>query len=296
MTGPVDGQNLCDADIAMLDRLVEAGFDLEALGSLSDEEQARAQRLLSLVGLLDGYPVEDAGDALVDATLARIDREEARRSERMRVDTAQIEVSERGFRIRVPDFVTVAAMLLIVASVVLPMMHSNRVNAQRNECANNLRLVGHGLANYAADHQGDMPVTAAASLGSVFGDLVPQRVDAGALAREGYCSSGHLDCPGHADTTGSFSCQTQGARRLTLQRIPGVTVVMGDLNPVLAAMLAGQKFDPMTSSDNHGGGYQNLLQSDGSTFYLLFRPMLGNDNIWLPDRQPRLDIFLSHER
>ena len=103
---------LCTEDCRMLDRLVESGFDVEQLEPLSDEERERAHALENLFGLMEHYPVEDAQDTLLHATLARIDRDEDERADRMSIETGAVRS-----RISFPDFITVAAMVLIMASV-----------------------------------------------------------------------------------------------------------------------------------------------------------------------------------
>jgi hypothetical protein len=79
MNHSFDHLNLCQADGDLLDRLVDVGFELDKLDGLSEDETTRANRMLSMLGLLDGYPVEDASDTLIDATLAQIDQYEANR-------------------------------------------------------------------------------------------------------------------------------------------------------------------------------------------------------------------------
>ena len=113
-----DHLNLCQADADLLDRLVDVGFELDKLDALSADETARANRLLSMLGLLDGYPVEDASDTLIDATLAQIDQYDSNKSQQMRIETAEIETTSSGFRIRMPDFISVAAMVLTTESLI----------------------------------------------------------------------------------------------------------------------------------------------------------------------------------
>jgi hypothetical protein len=60
-------------------------------------------------------------------------------------------------------------------------------------------------------------------------------------------------------------------------------------------MLAGQEFNPMTPSENHGSIGQNQLRDDGSTASLKGLPVVGKDKIWILDGNKRvLDIFLTH--
>ena len=69
--------DLSPEDERLLDALIECGFELDAL-SLEGEERERAENILNLLGLMNDYPVEDSDPALVDATMARVDRFERR--------------------------------------------------------------------------------------------------------------------------------------------------------------------------------------------------------------------------
>jgi hypothetical protein len=82
-----------------------------------------------------------------------------------------------------------------------------------------------------------------------------------------------------------------------------VTVILGDLNPVVDAALAGRFAEPLSVSLNHGGRGQNVLWSDGSDLWLPQPVVSRDDNIWLPRGAGRLtggeqpadeaDIFLT---
>ena len=296
MTQSFDHLKLCKADAEMLNRLVDVGFELDQLEYLTSEDKQRARSILSLLGFLDAYPVEDASDTLVDATLARIDQYESQRSSRMHIATAQIEPSAKGFRIRMPDLMTVAAMILVTISVFAMLSKSAREQSFQNECASNMAMVGRGLVNYAFDHDGNMPTMEVASLGSFFGGMTPTRTDAELLVEEGYCDHNHLNCPGHGDESGGFSYQTQSAAMWDNIRAQGrLFIIMSDRNPILESMLAGQEFNPLTRSKNHGSLGQNQLRDDGSTASLKGLPIVGKDKIWILDGNKRvLDIFLTH--
>ena len=296
MTDQGDHLNLCKADGDMLDRLVDVGFDIDQLEGLSDEEQRRATNLLNIFGLLESYPVEDANDTLIDVTLARIDQYENKQLSRMHIQTADVQATSSGFSFRMPDLIGVAAMILITASVVTWLGRGTRATALSNQCASNMAAVGMGLANYAVDHDGQLPTTAVAGLGGLFGGASPERLDPTPLLGE-YCESHHLNCPGHdGDTSSGFSYQTQQKEIWdALKRHRRVFVVMSDTNPILNAILAGKDHDPLTRSRNHGGNGQNQLRGDGSTSSLMGPPVLGGDKIWILDGgKRRIDIFLTH--
>ena len=96
-------------DQRLLDALVESGFDPQVLESLSAEDRSRVGAILNLFELLEDYPVEDADDSLVNATLARIDQYELRANARASVDSALQSASRRGFRL--PDLISLDAVL-----------------------------------------------------------------------------------------------------------------------------------------------------------------------------------------
>ena len=109
MTDQGDHINLCKADADMLDRLVSVGFELDQLEGLSTEEEQRATNILHTFGLLERYPVEDADDALIVVTLARIDPYENKQREstppprnsesgHRRMRTTPADVTQRTFR------------------------------------------------------------------------------------------------------------------------------------------------------------------------------------------------------
>mgnify|MGYP001345596971 CR=1 FL=1 len=119
--------DLCDADAALLDQLVECGFEPSRIEGLDAEQQQRLDRLVAMFGLLDAYPVEPLSDedrdTLVHATLARIDREEDGRAERLRFDPG---TSAGGSRFGAFELVAVAAIIILGLSVIFPMMNAAR--------------------------------------------------------------------------------------------------------------------------------------------------------------------------
>ncbi|MDP7009116.1 MAG: hypothetical protein QGI78_06050 [Phycisphaerales bacterium] len=296
MTDQSDHLNLCKADAEMLDRLVDVGFEIDQLEGLSEEEQLRATNILNMFGLLDQYPVEDVDDTLIDVTLARIDQYEQRKRERMHIHTADVSATSRGFAFRMPDFISIACMVLIAASVVIWLGRGTRAQSMSMQCANNMAAAGMGLANWGADHNGAMPTESVDKLDSLFAGVAPERLDPAPLL-DGYCEAHHLNCPGHdGEHPTGFSYQTQQQHVWdALKRHRRVFVVLSDTNPILDAILAGKKHDPLTRSRNHLGNGQNQLLDDGSTLSLMGPPVLGGDKIWVLDgKSRRIDIFLTH--
>ena len=278
---------LSPQDERLLDALVDCGFDPSALEALSLDDQRRVKALLSLFELIDDYPVQDADDALVDATLARIDQYERRASAKIAV-ADQADVQELGGhrRIRLPDFVSIAAVILIGASIFWPVMtnlHQRNIDAG---CANNLRLLGNAFGRYANDYDGAMPV---ASLFSSWNTLVRNVSNLGPLVTGEYCERGDLTCPGHEDANfigGSYSYRwpvpksqlTWDAGRMTM-------MVLADRNRLIDALYRAEVMIPaLSNSLNHGGRGQNALFTGGSWVWLdqPTAPGGGDDNIWLP--------------
>src|SRR4051812_20186723 len=92
-------------DQRVLDALVEAGFDPSMIESPSPAAKARVDAISSLLGAMKDYPVDDCEPALIDATLARIDRYERERAAQFSFDMQQEKAARgSGRRIRMPDF------------------------------------------------------------------------------------------------------------------------------------------------------------------------------------------------
>lgn len=318
---------LSDADRRVLDRLAEHGFDPACLERLSISDRRRGERILGQLGLLDAYPDEMAGpiasepeaELLVDATLARIDREEAQRAGRMRIG-ADPATSAGGGRhgFRLADLVAVASVAIIVTTVAIPLVRSTRETAGRVDCMNTLRQLASGLDAYAADFNEAMPAVAGVSMSGLAGGTsqlgqwarARNAENLSPLVSGGYCSSDDMRCPcdRHAGSTFGWAYRLSPTR----QSWEGLdrTAVVADRNPLVDLVLAGLPVGTVIlNSENHGGEGQNVLWSDGSIEFLTVpslqrpgpadHPHLTNDNIWIPAPTPpggepaaRWDIFL----
>lgn len=292
-------------DQRMLDALVECGFDLDAL-ELSDAERTRAETLLNLFGLLHDYPVDDADETLMYATLARIDRYEDAQAERMNLAVAEEESSSRRWRglgFRMPDLIAVAAAILLVASVGLPVLHSMRQRSIDLACAQNLRNMAFAFSMYAEDNNNLMPI-ARAGIGTW--DQFSNAVNLQPLLHGQYCDHSHCRCPGsHDNLNMGYSYQWQRSDEPMTWGVTRLTIAMGDRNPLMDAARSGRFIDAYTMSPDHGGRGQNVLATDGATIWLGDRPIVGQvDNIWLPHGARQLvpgatprnfrDVFLAH--
>jgi len=304
---PRNAASLAPGDATLVDRLIDADFDLDVIEG-SAEERARAAVLMSVFRLLEDYPVEQSemeaeDDALMDATLARISRAEDAASARRRIIHHQSaeEANERRFRIPMPDLVSVAAVILIGVSVMWPIMGEIRNRSIDAGCVANLTSLGTAFSSYASEYAGRVPVVTAGWSGAASS---PLWIDPLPLVEMGFCDRGHINCPGHpAGAQPGYSRQLMTGESLRWGT-DGDRPIMGDRNPVIDARQSVEYVDPKMNSINHGARGQNLLNIDGSVSWLEVPVVGSDDNIWLirgqDDYRPGLvpdeegDIYLVH--
>ena len=293
-------------DQRILDALVDAGFDTDAIEAPTPADTRRTRAVASLFELLEDYPVEDADETLVHATLARVDHCEHERAARMSFDNASVEAGDgRRRRLRMPDFISVAAVILIGTSVVWPVTTHLRQRAIDLGCANNMRTMAGAFGQYAADWNNAVP-TAKAGFFSAWSPGTHNTINLNPLIQNGYCDRSHLDCPGHeGQYAGSYSYQFQTAGKLPRWGMGAKTVILGDRNPIIDMVRRREIGSALLNSINHGGRGQWVLSSDGTTVWLT-QPLVGisGDNIWLPGRvlflrqgdrlRDAADVFLAH--
>jgi hypothetical protein len=281
-----EAARLSEDDQRVLDALAAARFEPGAVQAMPPADRRRAEALMGAFGLLHDYPVEDADPALINAALARIDRHEDDRAARLSFEAARAAQSDerrafRGLRVRVPDFITVAAVLLLASAVLFPVVSRVRQASIDNGCADNMRLLGAAFSQYAGDYGGAVPVAQAGLGGALDWAGRHNILNIRPLLEYGYCQQGHLNCPGHHDEfSSSYSYQWQESGRPVLWN-RGVIAMLGDRNPILDAALLGRSLSPMSISINHGGRGQNVLRADGGVLWLA-QPIIDRDNIWLP--------------
>jgi hypothetical protein len=296
---------LSPQDQRLLDALIECNFDREALEALTPDEQRRVDSLVSLFELLEDYPVEDADESLVHATLARVDRYEEQRASRMVFsEAAESEDLPARRRFRMPDFISIAAVILIGASVVWPLTTHLHRRSIDTGCANNMRRMALAFDQYNSDFDGAVPIVQAGMF-SNWNLTRHNAVNLNPLLQGGYCDRGHLSCPGRKEYYGeSYSYVWQVPDHRQGWGVGRVTLMLGDRNPLIDAARSGQWMPALTISLNHGGRGQNVLTTDGATLWFV-QPVFGrNDNIWLPSGVAFLqgeivptdpaDVFLAH--
>jgi hypothetical protein len=308
---PIREPRLTADDQRLLDALVDSEFDRNILSAVSREDNRRLGAICGTLELLRDYPVEDTDETLIHATLARIDRHEAQQAARLNFETRQAKAEARrgGFRIRVPDFITVAAVILIGVGVCWPVLNSVRHQSMKLACSNNLKAVAYAFDQYAGDNNGSLPLALAGIGGSPLSwDRVSNTVNLQPLIQGNYCQEHHLNCPGHEHRESPVFSPSYSYRQFAMNANTGwqtmkVTVILGDLNPIVDAAHAGRFIPPLSVSLNHGGRGQFVLMSDASNKWLE-QPIFGSsDNIWLPhnalqlhggeEPADELDVFLT---
>ena len=290
-------------DQRAIDALIDHGFDLAAAQAAHPALAARIAAAHALfVRASDQYPVDPPDPALIDATLARIDREESERAERMRLDSRGVPTLGRG---RWADFVAVACVAILAVSIGLPLM--NHFGAQREiaACAANLAQLGQGLNAYHGDFN-SRPIAAGFAP-----DLTKLRdwsnydnsrhLDA--LAANNYCAAGCLRCGNDADGSG-YSSQVphDGLNRIWLRQahIP----LVADRNPLIYQTALGGRalVRSIENSLDHGGRGQNVLFGDLSvtfegspvlTIRLRDDAAPAPENIWVPANRAGREDSLS---
>ena len=173
---------LSEEDRRAIDALLEAGLvEDDGVENINESPESKRQMAaLMLLRKLDAYPVSEPDSLLVDATMARIAREERARRDRLEIHTP-------GWskRTQWADFGAVAAVALIATGVGWPIAQRMRAASLEQHCANNLRTVGSSIVAYAVDHRGNLPATA--SLGGLFETPTASKMD-----WSNYEHSGHL--------------------------------------------------------------------------------------------------------
>ena len=300
----------------VVDDLLRDGRDWDDYREVGDGEGRRVARLLQL---LDHYEVDHEAGArsdLVSVTMARIGEVAGsatgvddslcpaglriRGYEVNELSGARLSISMIHWR----EIASIAAVILLLVSITVPMLDNARAQAVRQKCCANMMGTAVGFTGYSEDHEGALPAVMDSAVDVNWLISRANSANLFALAKAGYVSLETLSCPGNVnaevsdqllagmnwpDRSGSsFSYQNQ----LTSDRIgwrnPGRTIaILSDRNPIVdyAAGHLGDGEDGGVSAEmispSHGGELQNVLLTDGSVMQL-GRPVFGGDNIWLP--------------
>lgn len=305
---PVAEASLSDASADALDLWSMSGY---RAGSVPKSLRAQAERHESM-SILISRAVDaeeaDASEALVESTIGRI------------AEVAEV-AEPRGFvlhvRARLSDIVSVAAVLLIGVSVVLPVLSSFRFESMRKRNEANFAVASVAFGSYASDFEGRLPVYTPSQefIGHAPGGrrlwwmvgldpLQSNSANLYTLARLGYASLDSLASPGNANAV--RSSQAPGAVdwgsldqvSYSLRILQGTEsddrwakralVVLADRSPVIRKAYQRQPIDPFENSPNHNGRGQHILLGDGSVDWLATPWMMYSDQIYLPRFVERL--------
>lgn len=300
------GTPLSEADGRVLDLLLDARRG--APGQLPPADAPRAERMQDVLNLLDTYPDEPASDDLVARTLARV--ASAKKLEQLTQRSGALRGPFVSFQWR--ELLTVAALVMIGLSLMLPVLSRMNSDSRKLACQNNLAMAGSAVGTYAADFSGFLP-----RLGNWTNmdwwrvgqdteaqDAEPMRSNTAhlyILLREGYARAEHLTCPenafavlmspGQRDFTEyrrvSYSYQNQFTEQpIRVDSLPTMAV-LADKNPLFVIQGQG-KFvfrsdlptDAVSAFHSRLKG-QNVLTADGNVTWKV-QPVVGeeDDNIW----------------
>lgn len=289
------GCRLAGADAAAVDALIDAEFDLDRVPEAMRPRAAAALAFFRRLEAVPGAEADDASlDALVDATLLRIDRHEEAASERLSIERHAEMRGVSKARLRFSDFVGVAAVLILAISIAVPLTSHVRTSRGIAACGSGLRSLAGSFDAYAGDHQGAMPFAASLVPGLDFASgLFP--TGAGyrhgeqlrTLESKGYCAAAAcLGCPNHPTPGGTYSYRVPAHREELVWGRHPTLVIVGDRNPVIELVLGGERVRLEMCSPEHDDRGQNVLRGDGSTEFLRDPRVTGADarpdNIWLP--------------
>ena len=287
---------LCPADAAALDALIAAEYDLARVGEPLRE---RAGRLSTLGATLTGATQAARSADLVGRTFGLVMLAADR-------PVAKVEPVVLMPRARWRDLVGAAAMLLVGASVVIPVMSASRQQQLRGGCAANLGSIASAMSSYASTYRDSLPVATASMGGGKWWDVggAPEHSNSAnlfTLARTGFAKVKDLACPGNACACEnvpspqamdwrsiehvSYSYQIMFGEKRTGWLDPSRTAVLADRSPVILRALAGEQAIPTENSPNHARRGQSVLFCDGSVVWQNTPELVRGDhtdNIWLP--------------
>lgn len=282
-------------DAEALDALVLAGFEV---GRVPSALRDRAAAHLALGELVRADADAPSGTRLIESTLARvqdaIDRQDGLMSFERRRSMARVSWS---------DLISVAAVLLLGASVLWPVLSAARSSQIQAACAQSMHAAAFGLGSYASSNDGSLPMVTAGFGGRTWWNVGEKPDESNSanlfhLVGADYASLADLACAGNPlAPTNRTDSLTHDWRRLeevsfSYRVMPrgerprwigsGRVVVMADRSPVVLRAVRGHLIDPEESSPNHRGMGQHVLWNDGSAQWTESPILENGDNLWLP--------------
>ncbi|MEM1212139.1 MAG: hypothetical protein AAGI68_07555 [Planctomycetota bacterium] len=247
-------------DAAVLDARIDARAAGNAAGPLPPGSADRAPRVDAVLQLLDHANTAEASpaDDLAQRTLDRVLQERQRLRFAQQIDLFR--QPNRGIGLNLRQVLSAAAILLIGASLLLPVLSRSQADAARRACLTNLGALGQAFSQYAAANKDELPryrTTPGTDWYHVGHDFDRSTPNAAVrsntanlfiLAHDGYTTLNTLACPAHTTPAGgdlgpqatdwsrpeqvSYSYQNQfRAEPVRLSAVPQLAI-LADKNPL----------------------------------------------------------------
>lgn len=267
------------------------------------ERDLAHQQLSELVTSGSVYS-ETEREALVNKTLGLIQDEIDHSEKRYLMD---MPISPGG-RFRLADLVSLAATLLLVASVTIPVLSGIRSRSMQTICNNNMATAGSAFGAYAGSNRDLLPM-ATAGFGSgsnaTWMDVgtTPERSNSSnlyMLIRTNYATLNDLACPTNPDAlvegdgnaqqdwrsldeiSYSYRIMTPGGLKTHAVDQPVRVVLLSDRSPVIRRIVSKQPVRPEENTPNHNHAGQHVLGLDGSSTWHRDPVLDQGDNLWFP--------------
>ncbi len=303
---------LSQADQRALDQYIEQGYTLDGIDADLQERAAKCDQLGQTI-TASAASSKGSSDDLVSRTLgaiqSHIDAEES---------SFEFAGAGRGtFTGRWSDLISLAAMLLIVGSITMPILSAVRSKSQKEMCLNNMHANANAFGLYAGANRDMLPMATAgfgSSGGSSAGSSTesstwmdvgstPERSNSSnlfTLVRTKNADLDDLACPSNPNAlTGepdpdawdwnsikeisySYRIMPPGGMKATAAGQPVRVVLLADRSPVVLRISEGKPVIPEANSPNHNASGQHMLMLDGATQWTTSPVINDQDNIWLP--------------
>ncbi len=243
-------------------------------------------------------------ESLVNRTIGMI-QDEINRSEKRYIMDMPI---SPGGRFRLADLVTLAATLLLIASVTIPVLGGMRSRTMQAQCLDNMASTGRAFGTYAGSNRDLLPMATAgfgSGSGATWMDVgtTPERSNSSnlyMLVRTNHVTLADLACPTNPDAliagqaqsqqdwrsldeiSYSYRIMAQGGMKAHGPTQPVRVVLLADRSPVIRRIVNGQKVRPEENTPNHDRGGQHVLGLDGGSVWHRDPVLDQGDNLWLP--------------
>lgn len=290
---------LSPQDQRALDQYIATGYEV---GSVEASLRDRAQRCEDLGNVLIGSSSTTGSQStdLIERTLSRIQSQIDQELSALDINSAR----KGSFSMRWSDLVSIAAMILLFASVAMPIMSGMRSSSQKNLCFDNMFASANAFGLYAGSNRDMLPM-ATAGFGPTWMDVgsSPERSNSSnlfTLIRTNLANLDDLACPsnpfavtGQADPDAwdwrslkeisySYRIMPPGGMLATSVAQPVRVVLLSDRSPVVLRVANRTPIIPEENSPNHQGKGQHMLMLDGASIWSSTPVIHNNDNIWLP--------------